>query len=36
MLMAKRGVEIRSHGEVWEIARELTRETNPFIEVFVK
>jgi len=27
LAMAKRGIEIRSHNQFWEIARELTRET---------
>lgn len=27
LAMAKRGIEIRSHSQFWEIARELTRET---------
>lgn len=27
LVMAKKGVEIRSHGQFWDVARELTRET---------
>lgn len=25
LLMARRGVEIKSHGELWDVARELAR-----------
>jgi len=27
LVMAKKGIEVRSHSQFWEIARELTRET---------
>ena len=27
LVMAKKGVEVRSHSQFWDIARELTRET---------
>ena len=27
LVMAKKGIEIKSHSEFWDIARELTRET---------
>jgi len=27
LVMAKKGIDIRSHSQFWEIARELTRET---------
>jgi uncharacterized protein Yka (UPF0111/DUF47 family) len=28
LVMAMKGVEVKSHGQLWEIARELVRETN--------